>query len=63
MAPLIPSDDPRTSWGPENPYKNVREKATPPTQNEIFADVVHNEAFEGDENEMKETAENKCSDL
>ena len=48
---------------PENPHKNVREKATPPTQDEIFADVVHNEAFEGDENEMKETIENKCSDL
>ena len=47
----------------ENSYKNVREKATPPTQSEMFADVVHNEAFEGDENEMNEKTENKCADL
>ena len=43
--------------------KNVREKATPPSHGDIFADVVHNEAFDGDENEMEEKSENKYADL
>ena len=29
----------------------------------MFADVVHNEAFEEDENEKNEKTENKCADL
>ena len=43
--------------------KNVREKATPPSHGDIFADVVHNDAFESDENEMEEKTENKYADL
>ena len=43
--------------------KNVREKATPPSQSDIFADVVQNEAFDADENEMEEKSENKYADL
>ena len=43
--------------------KNVREKATPPTHGDIFADVVNNDAFESDENEMEEKSENKYADL
>ena len=43
--------------------KNVREKATPPSHCDIFADVVHNEAFDGEENEMEEKSENKYADL
>ena len=42
--------------------KNVREKATPPSHSEIFADV-HNDAFESEENEMEEKSENKYADL
>ena len=42
---------------------NVREKATPPSHGDIFADVVHNDAFESDENEMEEKTENKYADL
>ena len=43
--------------------KNVREKATPPSHCDIFADVVHNEAFDDEENEMEEKSENKYADL
>ena len=43
--------------------KNVREKATPPSHGDIFADVVHNDAFESDENEMQEKTANKYADL
>ena len=43
--------------------KNVREKATPPSHGDIFADVVHNDAFESDENDMEEKTENKYADL